>query len=93
MSQDWCKISWTTESNNRDEESSHAGGFSSEDLGYLSQTVISAHGDKMATYLGFPAPLSAPELPQGLEVCWPLPGHPCLRWGLGTLGLLQHQHL
>lgn len=37
--------------------------------------------------LGLPAPLSALELPRGLEVCWPLPGHPCLRWGLGTLGL------
>lgn len=43
--------------------------------------------------LGFPAPLSVLELLQGLEVCWPLPGHPCLQWGLGTLGLHGHRHL
>lgn len=47
----------------------------------------------MVAYLGFPVPLSALELPQGLEVCWALPGHPCLQWGLGTLGLHGHQHL
>lgn len=58
-----------------------------------SQAVVSAHGDNMATYLGFPAPLSALELLQGLEVCWPLPGHPCLQWGLGTLGHHGHRHL
>lgn len=46
-----------------------------------------------AAYLGFPAPLSALQLPQGLEVCWLLLGHPCLQWGLGTLGLHGRQHL
>lgn len=43
--------------------------------------------------LGFPAPLSALQVPQGLEMCWVLLGHPCLQRGLGNLGLHGHQHL
>lgn len=48
---------------------------------------------EMATYLGFPAPLSALQVPQGLEMYWVLLGHPCLQRGLGNLGLHGHQHL
>jgi hypothetical protein len=61
-------------------------------------SVGSAQGDtiliqNMQPHLELPAPLSVLGLPQGLGGCWPLQGHPCLQWHLGTLDLRRYRHL